>query len=270
MMKQYAYTDRITAELVTKGLRTAFIGHPVDYLPSTPSTNIIAQKLAREGAAEGTVVVTDYQTQGRGRLERKWLSSPGKDLLFSVILRPRLVPARAFQVTLISSLAVARAIRQETGLEALIKWPNDIYIRGKKVSGILTELGMCGGTLTFAIVGIGINSNSDPSLCPEIQGKATSLRIEAGRPVARLPLLAMVLELLERFYVRLEHGEFTALKAMWDALSLIKDKKVTLSCGEEMHEGIAEAVTDDGVLITRDRDGRRHSFIVGDVSLSLK
>ena len=270
MKKELVCPDPIAAELVRKQLRTTFIGHLVNYLPSTPSTNTIAQELAREGAPEGTVVIADYQTHGRGRLARRWLSPPGEDLLFSVILRPSLGPAQAFQATLVSSLAVAHAIKRETGLEALIKWPNDIYIKGKKASGILTELGFSGGYLTYVIVGIGINSNSDPSVHPEIQGRATSLRLEVGHHVARLPLLAAVLELLEGFYVRLKHGEFKTLKAMWDGLSLIKDKKITLSSGEEMHEGIAESVTDDGMLITRDQGGRRRCFIIGDVSLSLK
>lgn len=270
MKKQLIDAAPLTAELVKKHLRTRFIGREIHHLPSTFSTNTIAQQLARAGRPEGTVVITDYQTHGRGRLERKWLSPQGEDLLFSLIMRPALEPAQAFKLILVSSLAVSQAIRRKTGLEALIKWPNDIYIRGKKVSGILTELGICGDRLMFVIVGIGININSDPSRVPEIQGKATSLRLEAKHRVARMPLLTTFLELLEEFYLELQRGDLKSLKARWDGLSLIKDKEVVLTAGEELREGVAESVTDDGALIIRDRSGRRHSFIFGDVSLSLK
>jgi BirA family biotin operon repressor/biotin-[acetyl-CoA-carboxylase] ligase len=270
MTKAEASPDRITAGLIKKALRTSCLGHPARYVASTPSTNAIAQELARQGAEEGSLVITDYQTHGRGRLERKWLSPPGADLLFSLIFRPALKPAQAFQITAAVSLAVAHAIRQETGLDAFIKWPNDIYIREKKASGILTELGIVGNQLAYAVAGIGINVNSDPSLHPELQGIATSLRLETGHYVARLPLLAAIMEFLEQFYSRLKSGEFQALKIMWDALSLVRGRQITISTGNALHEGIAESVDDDGTLIMRDRNGRKSRFVCGDVSLSLK
>lgn len=269
-MKQPVSPDPIAADRIQKALRTDCLGHPVRYMPSTPSTNIIANELAREGAKDGTLVITDYQTHGRGRLERKWISPPGEDLLFSLILRPFLKAARAFQVTAAVSLAVAHAIRQETGLDALIKWPNDIYIRGKKVSGILTELGVCGDQLAYVVAGIGINVNSDPSLHPELRGIATSLKLEAQHHMGRVPLLAAILELLERFYSMLKSGRFQELKTMWDALSLITGRQISIVTGEALHEGIAESVDDDGTLIMRNRSGRTNRFVYGDVSLSLK
>jgi BirA family biotin operon repressor/biotin-[acetyl-CoA-carboxylase] ligase len=265
-----ASPDHLTVGHITKGLRTTILGHPARYLPSTTSTNIIAHEMARNGAKDGTLVLTDYQTHGRGRLERKWLSPPGEDLLFSLVLRPALAPAQAFQITAATSLAVARAISRETGLDARIKWPNDIYIREKKASGILTELGITGTQMAYAVTGIGINVNSDPALHPELEDIATSLRLEMGRPVDRLALLTAILEQLEQFYGMLKGGEFTALKTMWDALSLIKGWQITISTGEKVYEGIAESVDDDGTLNMRDRSGRRMQFVCGDVSLSLR
>jgi BirA family biotin operon repressor/biotin-[acetyl-CoA-carboxylase] ligase len=269
-MKRPEAPDPITAERIREALRTACLGNAVRYLPSAPSTNIIAHELARTGAKDGTLVITDYQTHGRGRLERKWISPAGEDLLFSLILRPSLKASHAFQLTAAASLAVAHAIRRITALDALIKWPNDIYIRGKKVSGILTELGVCGDQLTYAVAGIGINVNSDPSAHPQLQGIATSLRLETQRHIGRLPLLAALLELLERFYRMLADGEFPALKTMWDALSLVTGREITIATGNALHEGIAESVDDDGTLIMRSRDGSKNFFVCGDVSLALR
>jgi len=265
-----AAPDRMTEGLITKALRTTFLGHPARYLPSTASTNIIAHEMARHGAEDGTLVITDYQTRGRGRLDRKWLSQPGEDLLFSLILRPALAPAQAFQLTAITSLAVAHAIGRETGLAACIKWPNDIYIREKKASGILTELGITDTQMEYAVIGIGINVNSDPTLDTELRKIATSLRLETGRNEDRLPLLAAILEELEQFYERLKGGEFAALKIMWDALSLITGRQIVISTGEGLHQGVAESVDDDGTLIVRDRNGGTQRFVCGDVSLSLR
>jgi BirA family biotin operon repressor/biotin-[acetyl-CoA-carboxylase] ligase len=267
---QQASSDLITAELIQRELRTAVLGHPAIHLPSTTSTNTIAHELARAGARDGTVVITDHQTRGRGRLERAWISPPGEDLLFSLILRPSLSPDRAFQVTAAASLAVAHAIRRETGLDARIKWPNDIYIKEKKASGILTELGITGTQMEYAVIGIGINVNSYPTLDTELRKIATSLRLETGRNVDRLALLAAILEELEQFYERLKGGEFAALKIMWDALSLITGRQITITTGDARHQGVAESVDDDGTLIVRDRNGGTQRFVCGDVSLSLR
>ena len=265
-----ASPDRMTEGRIATALRTTLLGHPARYLPSTDSTNIIAHEAARAGGKDGTLVITDHQTHGRGRLDRKWLSQPGEDLLFSLILRPALAPAQAFQLTATTSLAVAHAIRRETGLDACIKWPNDIYIREKKASGILTELGITGEELAYAVIGIGINVNSDPALHPELRTIATSLLLETGQAVDRLTLLAAILEELEQCYKRLKGGEFDALKIMWDALSLITGRQITIANGDTLHQGVAESVDDDGTLIVRDRNGSASRFVCGDVSLSLK
>lgn len=260
----------MTEDRIARAVRTRSLGHPARYLPSTDSTNRIAHELARNGANDGTLVLTDFQTRGRGRLERQWLSPPGEDLLFSLILRPALAPDRAFQLTAITSLAVAHAIRRQAGPDARIKWPNDIYIREKKVSGILTEVGITGAQMDYAIIGVGINVNSDPALHPDLRDIATSLRREAGQVVDRMTLLTAILEELEQLYTRLKGGEFAALKLMWDALSLITGRQITITTGDARHECVAEAVDDDGTLIVRDRNGSVTRFVCGDVSLSLR
>lgn len=262
-------TDAISAEDITEGLRTSLIGREVIHLTSTPSTNVVAKKRAQAGVAEGTLVITDNQTHGRGRFERTWWSSPGEDLLFSLIFRPHLKVSQVFRLTLLSSLAVAEAIRQKTGLDALIKWPNDVYIKGKKVSGILSESGIHNDHLEYLIVGIGINVNSNPSTHPDLQGRATSISMELGRNFPRLTVLTVILELIESYYRSIQQGDFHSLKKRWDTLSLINHKKVMVESRGCMHEGTAESIDEDGFLVLLDRSGTRRRIVSGDVSLSL-
>ena len=259
----------LSVENIKEGLETGCFGQEICYLSSTDSTNLVARQLAQEGAREGTLVITDYQTQGRGRLKRSWWSPPGENLLFSIIFRPSFEVTHTFRLTLLSSLAVAEAIRQETGLETLIKWPNDIYLKGKKVSGILSELGVKGEQLQYVIVGIGINVNSDPSTHPEIKEIATSISMELGQSFSRLKLLKVILNLMERYYHILKRGDFNSLKKTWDALSLIKGKAVKVVSKDDLKEGIAESVDEEGFLILRDYSGKRSRIVSADVSLSL-
>jgi BirA family biotin operon repressor/biotin-[acetyl-CoA-carboxylase] ligase len=269
MKDQLRVNDTLAVENIKEGLDTSCFGQEISYLSSTESTNLVARQLAQEGAREGTLVITDYQTQGRGRLKRSWWSPPGENLLFSLIFRPPFEATHTFRLTLISSLAVAEAIRQETGLEALIKWPNDIYLKGKKVSGILSELGVKGEQLQYVVVGIGINVNSDSSTYPEIKEIATSLSLELGKRFSRLKLLKAILELIERYYHVMQRGDFNSLKHTWDALSLIKGKKVKVVSKDEFKEGVAESIDEEGFLILRDYSGRKSRIVSADVSLSL-
>lgn len=269
MSNQLPIGDTLSAETIKEGLSTICFGQEVTYLQSTKSTNLVAKELAQEGAQEGTLVITDYQTQGRGRLERSWWSPPGENLLFSLIFRPTFEVIHTFRLTLVSSLAVAEAIRKETGLEALIKWPNDIYLRGKKVSGILSELRVEDEQVQYVIVGIGINVNGDPSIHPEIQNIATSLSVELGQDFSRLRLLKVILELIEGYYHVLKKGELGSLRQTWDSLSLIKGKKIKVASKGYLKEGIAESIDDDGFLILREDSGKRSRILSADVSLSL-
>ena len=146
---------------ICSNLRTKFIGRNVSYFESVDSTNRVAKEMAKDGAPEGTLVIADSQTAGRGRLNRQWLAPPGSGLLMSLIFRPQLAPAQAARVTMISSLAVVDSIEHTTPLRAQVKWPNDIVIRGRKAGGILTELGLNKQLLDFVVVGIGLNVNVD-------------------------------------------------------------------------------------------------------------
>ncbi len=262
-------SDILSADTIKEGLQTSCFGKEVIYLPSTTSTNRIAKEAAQKDMQEGTLVITDHQTEGRGRLDRTWWSPPGKDLLFSLIFRPSLTTTQTFRLTVVSSLAVAEAIRQETGLETLIKWPNDIFIKGRKIAGILSELSGTSEGLEYVIVGIGINVNSDPKDCAEIYHTATSLWRELRQEFPRLQLLTTVLEFMEIYYQQLQAGDFSSLKSRWDTLSLITNRKVSVESRGEVYEGIAESIDDDGVLALRDHTDTIKQIFCADVSLSL-
>jgi BirA family biotin operon repressor/biotin-[acetyl-CoA-carboxylase] ligase len=254
--------DRLSPEAIRAGLRTEFIGRNVVYRPSVTSTNDLARALAAQGAPEGTLVLAEEQTAGRGRLGRVWLAPAGTSLLFSLIFRPALRPGQAFRLAMLCSLAAARAIEAVTALPIHLKWPNDLVLRGKKLGGVLSEASLTGEWLDFVVVGLGLNVNLDVSTLPEIA--ATSLSAALGRPVARLPLLQRILQEIEAGYRDVAQGE--ALRAAWAARLSTLGQMVRVTGGTE-DEGLAEGVDADGALLLRRADGTLAHITVGDVTL---
>jgi len=184
--------DALTAETILDGLRTEFLGREIVYYETIASTNSVAKALAQQGAVEGTLVVANEQTAGRGRLGRPWLAPRGTCLLFSLILRPDLEARRVQGLTMICGLGVREAIREATGLQAQLKWPNDIMLRGRKAAGILTEASTTGGRLSYVVAGIGLNVNLHVTALPA-DLNATSIGHELGRAVPRVNLLQQIL-----------------------------------------------------------------------------
>jgi BirA family biotin operon repressor/biotin-[acetyl-CoA-carboxylase] ligase len=252
----------LSPEAVTQNLGTRFIGQRVIGYPSLPSTNELAKEEARRGAVAGTVVIAEEQTAGKGRLKRAWLSPRGS-LALSVILYPGLeyLPA----LIMVASLAVARAIEAVTGLEAQIKWPNDVLIKGKKVCGILVESEVLGEAVSYAIVGIGVNVNLRVSDFPELSSAATSLSHELGREVSRLGLLKRLLVEMERLYLALLGGG--SIYEEWRGRLATLGKEVSVASGEAEYSGIAESVARDGSLLVRRPDGSLSRIVAGDVTL---
>ena len=267
---------------IRSNLRTKFIGRNVSYFESIDSTNRVAKEMAKDGAPEGTLVIADSQTAGRGRLNRQWLAPPGSGLLMSLIFRPQLAPAQAARVTMISSLAVVDAIEHTTPLRAQVKWPNDIVIRGRKAGGILTELGLNKQLLDFVVVGIGLNVNVDfedrlpqyaSDLAPDtsrasvnvLASQSTSLSVETGRHISRLTLLHNLLVALEKRYEALQAG--LAPNEEWSRRLETLNRLVTVTTTDEVVTGRAEAVDTDGALIIRLADGGHARVLAGDVTL---
>lgn len=250
------------ATSIQSRLNTKFVGRQLHYYASLTSTMEAAKKVAGEEVAEGTVVIADEQTSGRGRLGRAWLSPKGS-LAMSIILKPSV--SSLPQLVMIASLAVVRAIRKVAGLEAQIKWPNDVLIKEKKVCGILIESEVKGDRVNFAIIGIGVNVNIDPSAFAEISPLATSLSHELGKEVSKAELAGALLCELERLYLEAQAG--APIHREWKAHMNTLGRWIQVRAGESVERGKAETVTEHGNLILRRADGSLAEIIVGDVTV---
>ena len=257
-------SDLSAASLHTK-LETRIIGQNVLYYPVTSSTMDVAKQAVKEGAVEGTIVLADHQTTGRGRFGRNWWEPPNSSILLSIILHPRLEQLR--HLNMVATLAVAQSIEKVTNLEPVIKWPNDVLIAGKKVCGILVESEVEEEKVNFAVIGIGLNVNLDPSSNPEIAETATSLSEELGQEVSRLEMLRSLLGAFEELYDALRGGE--SIDKLWRCRLETLGKQVAVKCGEEIWQGYAESADDEGNLLLRCPDGSLRTIVAGEVTLQV-
>jgi len=254
--------DTLSPALITTNLATRFIGQKVIYHPRLTSTMAVARQAARQGAAEGTVVVADEQTAGKGRLKRLWLSPRGS-LALSIILYPDM--SYLPYLMMLASLAVAHSIEAITGLKAQLKWPNDVLINDKKVCGILIDSDLRGNKVAYTIIGIGINVNFRLADFSEILATATSLADELKKDVSRVAVIRHLLVETERLYLALPDGD--PIYREWQGKLVTLGKKVQVKSGETFLEGIAESVARDGSLLLRHSDGSVTSVVAGDVTL---
>lgn len=244
------------------------IGRDIRVFEETNSTNDVVEKLARDGVKEGVVVFAEAQTKGRGRLGRRWLSPARKGLWFSVLLRPSLHPQAATQLTVASATALCRAIREQTPIKPEIKWPNDVLVEGRKVAGILTEMGAELDHIKHLTLGIGIDVNvAATEFPPELRKIATSLRAEAGQPINRTEFAAAVLRQLDADYARIRSGQFEAVASEWAAQCGTLGKRVTIHVGPRILTGRAEALDYDGALLLRTDHGHLERIMGGDVTV---
>ena len=229
----------------------------IHYFSEIGSTMDAARELAKKGAGEGTIVLAEAQTHGRGRLGREWLSPKG-GIYFTLILRPRISPANAPRINLMASVAVAVTIRKLFGLDAGLKWPNDVLIEGKKVCGILAEMDAETDVLNFVNLGIGINANTS---IPRFEKTATSLKHATGKDISRKELLGALL-------LEIEHRQASLMEATlleeWRKLSVTLDKDVRIVAPGEVIVGRAIDVDTTGALIIRQRNGSLKKAVAGD------
>jgi BirA family biotin operon repressor/biotin-[acetyl-CoA-carboxylase] ligase len=254
--------SNLLATDITRKLKTDFIGRKVIAYPSLTSTNDTARREAKKGAREGTVILAEEQTAGRGRIKRAWLSPKGS-IALSIILHP--TPAQLPFLIMVASLAVARCIEKVGGLETQIKWPNDVLINDKKVCGILIESDVKGKAVDYAIIGIGINVNLKTADFPEIAATATSLSHELGRELSRREMIRCLLVEAENLYLALPEGDIVFRE--WRDRLVTLGKEVEVSSGKTGYKGIAESVASDGSLLLRQPDGNLMKIVAGDVSL---
>lgn len=253
---------------ITAGIATKRLGRTVFFYDATDSTNLCIRRLAQENQPEGTLAVTELQTAGRGRMGRRWTSAKGTGIWMSLLLRPKMQPKDAPVLTLLAGMAVCRAIRKQTGLMAVIKWPNDILLNGKKVCGILTEMDGEMECVRNIVVGIGVNVNTT-DFPADLGGVATSLKREtkANQDIPRIPLLARILlefeEIYERFQRQWDFMEFLPeYKALCDTLQ--KDVQVL---GRNPFCGRAVDITPHGELLVRNEHGEDVVVYSGEVSV---
>jgi BirA family biotin operon repressor/biotin-[acetyl-CoA-carboxylase] ligase len=230
------------------GLKTRIIAQKLFHFQRAGSTNQLASDLARKGYPEGTLVVAEEQTAGRGRWQRPWHSPAGKALLFSLILRPEILPSQIPQITLVAGAAVARAVHRQTGIRVGIKWPNDLIYQGKKFCGILVE----GKVKNSLVLGIGVNVNQErDDFPPQLRSTATSLKMIKGEEVPRVPLLQIILETLEEDYEEYCRSGFAPVRRYWLQYEAVLGRKVRLVISGQDFCGHAIGLAEDGALLLR-------------------
>ncbi len=247
-------------------LRTGPFGVMIHYYSQVGSTNDVARELAAYGAPEGTIVITDEQTRGRGRLARHWLAPPNTSLLMSVIFRPTLPPDQAHRLLIACGLALAEACEAVTGVRIDVKWPNDLLIDGKKVAGVLAESAIEGERLKWVIVGAGLNVHQVFTPTDPLSGRATSLHMETGKEHDRTLLLVQVLTRLNDWHSRVDQN---TLIAAWRARCPMLGQHVLVETPAGILDGLAEDIDATGALWLCDAEGQRHRVTVGDATIIL-
>jgi BirA family biotin operon repressor/biotin-[acetyl-CoA-carboxylase] ligase len=261
-----AVPDRLTPLEIRPLLNTHDLGQVLHAYEEIGSTSDRAKELADDGAEHGEVVIAEAQTAGRGRRGRAWTSPPGRNLALSVILRPDLPPARAPELTLVASIAVCDALRQ-AGVDAGIKWPNDVLAGGKKIAGILTELAAEPDRVHWVVIGVGVNVNTRAEDFPEeLRGEATSILLERGGAAPRALFAAACLTGLEEWLDRHAEEGFGAIRAAWRERSVTLGRQVSVRADGREVVGTAVDLDEDGALLVRDAAGLQR-ILAGDVTL---
>lgn len=259
--------DILSEAEITSLMQTKWAGRKVIYYEETDSTNIRAKEYGEKQAEHGVLFVADMQDAGKGRRGRSWTSPKGSSIYMTILLHPEILPVKAPQLTLLMAIAAVEGIRKETGLEAKIKWPNDVVVHGKKISGILTEMSAEVDYIHYVVIGIGINVNQE-SFAEEVGDHATSLRLECKREVRRASLIAAIMERFEVCYERfLETEDLSALKECYNDMLVNRDQDVKILEPGNEYEAHAIGIDENGELIVRLPDGREEKIYAGEVSV---
>lgn len=259
--------DLITGVELGSRMDTNWAGGKLVYLNEVDSTNNYARKLAEDGVQHGTLIVADYQNGGKGRRGRTWVMPHGKAIAMSLIVRPDIRPEKASMMTLVTGMAVAEAIKKVTGLDTKIKWPNDIVINGKKISGILTEMSAEMDGINYVVIGIGINANFT-EFPEELRETATSLQQQLGYPVDRGAIICMTMKIFEIYYERfMETQSMKGLAEEYQQMLVNLDRQVrVLEPGNE-YSGVARGIDETGQLLVEKENGETVAVYAGEVSV---
>jgi len=255
-------------EALEKRLTGKFIGQPLYYYPEIGSTNDEAFRLGVAGAPEGTAVIADSQTKGRGRLQRVWHSPPGSNIYTSILLRPNFPPDQAPRISIAAGVAVAEILSQYCQGLVELKWPNDVLLNRKKVCGILAQMKASASDIDFVVLGMGINVNIGYNqLPPDIRTIATSLAIETCREIDRQELIISLYENIAKWYKELSQRGFDAIKEKWLSFSPMIGQNVQVMFRDEGVSGKALGLDEDGSLIILNVNGETVKVSAGDATI---
>jgi BirA family biotin operon repressor/biotin-[acetyl-CoA-carboxylase] ligase len=261
-------TNRLRPSAIRKRLGSSLFANNIIYHKVINSTNNLAKDLAAHGAPEGTLVLAEEQTEGRGRINRVWLSPARENLYFTFLLRPYMHADQVFVFTMVLALAASDAIKKEIGIRPMIKWPNDLYVERKKLGGILTEFSLREKAVEYVILGLGLNVNWNPQEDESVLYPATSIFAETGIRASRSDLLIEILKLYETYYSKVLAGQIDDVYKRWNELSLIKGKEVKIHSGKETIHGNVLRIDQSGALVIINDDGKEEKIRSGDVSVS--
>ncbi len=257
--------DLLAPSLLRQELGECEIGHKIVHYFRIDSTNTVALRMASSGAPDGTVVLAEEQTAGRGRFGRAWYSEKSSGIYVSIILRPKLAPSAAPVLTLMAGVAAQAAIERATGLAADIRWPNDLLLNGKKLCGILTEMNAEVDRLHAVVIGIGINVNHR-DIPDELRSIATSLRLEGGKVYSRAQILVGLLREIEQYYrILLKEGNQTIIDRWMAVSSYAQGKRIRILTGNGEFQAVTAGLEPTGALRVRRDDGREEPLVAGEI-----
>ena len=260
--------DRLFPQEINSHLQTKWLGRSVCYEDCVDSTNTVAKQLANSGCDNGLLVVAEEQGAGKGRLSRGWISPHAKGIWFSIVLKPPFLPQEASKCTLLAAVAVVKAVNSIPGVEAAIKWPNDILLNGRKLVGILTEMNAEFGHINYVVIGTGINTNASPEDYPdEVKEIAISVADVATEEFTRVGLLAAILKNMEDLYEKALAEGFVPILEEWRQYSCTLGQEVKVIAPGTTYFGMALDIDEEGLLIVKKTDGQLEKVVAGDVSI---
>lgn len=232
------------------------------------STNTIAKKMASQGQEEGSFIIAEEQLKGKGRMGREWLSPQGKGIWISFILRPDILPMQASQITFVVVAGILQGIKKYTGAQVKIKWPNDLLLNRKKITGILTEISAEIERINYIIAGVGINVGQEPEdFPPEIRERASSLEAETGEEINHNKLVQTIISEMEKVYFLYKEEGFEEILKIWRENNITLGRRVRAITMDGQIKGLAENIDQEGFLIIKEDSGEVHKIMAGDVSL---
>ncbi|MDD5116275.1 MAG: biotin--[acetyl-CoA-carboxylase] ligase [Candidatus Omnitrophica bacterium] len=254
--------DRLSGMEVSHGLNTKFIARKIHYFDYLSSTMDFAMQLGMDSAPCGTVVIAESQTKGRGRLGRSWFSPKYKGIYFSLILRPEIAPSASPILTLLNAVSICESVKNICGLDARIKWPNDVFVNGRKIAGILTEINAEMDKINFVVIGIGLNVNNDKR---SLVAQATSLKEQLGHSLSRVALFQELLRRIEDNYILMGKEGSGPIIEKWRNFNLTLGGRIKVHFQDRYIEGQAIGIDSDGSLLIRKDAGLVQKIFSGDI-----